>query len=71
MRIVISTIKIMKAILIAASIVGLAAAGVIIYLQRVSANHDEGSLLDAAPGANNLAGESQGIMERPAHHAMG
>jgi hypothetical protein len=71
MRIVISTIKTMKAILIAASVVGLAAAGLIIYLQKISAAHDAGGVLNAAPDGNGLISEGMKNMERPSQHAMG
>ncbi len=52
----------MKALLIAASIVGIAGAGAILYLQRISRSERPKQL---------ASGSDMSTMARPAHHAMG
>ena len=63
----------MKNILIAAAIVGAAAAGVILYLRRKTdeSEFDAGRVVDAASDAYNAMNNGIGQAERPAQHSMG
>lgn len=59
----------MKTMLIAATAVGTAIAGIILYLQRKEKGHNR--VLDAASTAYHQMNRGIGQIERPAHHAMG
>lgn len=59
----------MKNLLIAASAVGAAIAGLILYSQRKSKPGSK--VIDAAKDAYGTMNNSLGQVERPAHHSMG
>jgi len=59
----------MKSILITATAVGAAVAGLILYYQRKS--RPENKVLDAGEDAYHTINKAIGGVERPAHHAMG
>lgn len=59
----------MKSILITATAVGAAIAGLILYYQRK--NRPANRVLDAAEDAYHTMNEGIGRVERPAQHAMG
>jgi len=62
----------MKSILIAATIVGAAAAGVILYLRnRNAAATSAGNVVDAARDAYNTMNKGMNGAEKRAQHAMG
>lgn len=63
----------MKSLFIAASVVGAAAAGVILYLQRMEQQKklSAGSVVDAASQAYHEMNRGIQQADRPAQHAMG
>lgn len=59
----------MKKMLLSATAVGAAIAGLILYYQRK--NNNRNSITDAAKNAYQIMNDGLGKIERPAHHAMG
>ncbi|MDB5206441.1 MAG: hypothetical protein JWR72_1516 [Flavisolibacter sp.] len=59
----------MKKMFIAASAVGAAIAGLVLYYQRK--NKPENKMIDAAKDAYQTINNGLGNLERPAHHTMG
>ena len=59
----------MKSMLLTATAVGAAIAGLILYYQRK--NKPSNKVLGAAKDAYQTMNEGIGQLERPAHHAMG
>ncbi|HEU4904240.1 MAG TPA: hypothetical protein VFT06_15650 [Flavisolibacter sp.] len=59
----------MKTMLLTATAVGSAIAGLILYYQKK--NKSSNKLLDAAKGSNGAINNGLGQLERPAQHAMG
>ncbi|MGE5519356.1 MAG: hypothetical protein ACM3VS_05450 [Candidatus Dadabacteria bacterium] len=62
----------MKNILIAASVVAAAGAGLILYLRkRDTISYKAGDVVDAASKAYKNLNDNMGRIDRPAQHAMG
>ena len=59
----------MKKMLITASMLGAAIAGLVLYSQRK--NKTQNKIADAADDAYQTMNKALGEVERPAHHAMG
>lgn len=59
----------MKTMLVTATAVGAAIAGLILYAQKK--NKPENKVLDAGKNGYQLMNDGNGKLERPAHHAMG
>ncbi len=59
----------MKSLILTATALGVAIAGLVLYAQRK--NKGENRVIDAAKNAYQIMNDGIGKLERPAHHTMG